>query len=218
MIDFIAFNAVFNKIPVYRGGQSTYPFFPNFFFQPLELRIIVFRNNWLLDHINIVKTIVSSEGENFCRNDYHQSSEKKGLAGIEPATPPPPLVLKPERFRSVGMVVELRTQGCWLESPARPIFFFMIDDIQCDRMNFSQDGCPLFRRWLCGKAASGLERISCGIQVNPFPNKPWFLRVCHTYLSETLLEKEKLLETSNFSFYPQCFLPFLRTFRHLHQD
>ena len=52
---------------------------------------------------------------------------------------------------------------------------------------------------------------------NSFPNKPWFLRVCSTRLLKTLWEKEKLLVTSNFSFSPQCFLPFSRTFRHFHQ-
>ena len=35
---------------------------------------------------------------------------------------------------------------------------------------------------------------------NPFPNKPWFLRVCSTGLFKTLWEKEKLLVMSNFSF------------------
>ena len=35
---------------------------------------------------------------------------------------------------------------------------------------------------------------------NPFPNKPWFLRICSTGLWKTLWEKEKLLVTSNFSF------------------
>ena len=36
--------------------------------------------------------------------------------------------------------------------------------------------------------------------INPFPNKPWFLRVCSTSLWKTLWEKEKLLVTSTFSF------------------
>ena len=36
--------------------------------------------------------------------------------------------------------------------------------------------------------------------VNPFPSKPWFLRVCITSLMKTMWEKEKLLVTSNFSF------------------
>ena len=37
-------------------------------------------------------------------------------------------------------------------------------------------------------------------QFNPFPNKPWFLRVCCESLLKTLWEKEKLLLMSNFSF------------------
>ena len=55
---------------------------------------------------------------------------------------------------------------------------------------------------------------------NPFPNKPWLLRVCSTSLLKTMWEKENLLVTSNFSFfhivfYPfgeQCFWSFWRTF------
>ena len=44
--------------------------------------------------------------------------------------------------------------------------------------------------------------------VNPFPNKPWFLRVCSTSLLKTLREKEKLLVTSNFSFSHSVFYLF----------
>ena len=44
--------------------------------------------------------------------------------------------------------------------------------------------------------------------VNPFPNKPWFLRVCSVSLRKTLREKEKLLVTSNFSFSHSVFFPF----------
>ena len=40
---------------------------------------------------------------------------------------------------------------------------------------------------------------------NPFPNKPWFLHVCSIGLLKTLWEKEKLLETCNFSFYHSVF-------------
>ena len=36
--------------------------------------------------------------------------------------------------------------------------------------------------------------------INPFPNKPWFLRVYSMSLLKTLWEKEKLLVMSNFSF------------------
>ena len=35
---------------------------------------------------------------------------------------------------------------------------------------------------------------------NPFPDKPWFLRVCSRSLLKTLSENKKLLVTSNFSF------------------
>ena len=44
--------------------------------------------------------------------------------------------------------------------------------------------------------------------LNPFPNKPWFLRVCSTSLLKTLWEKEKLLVMSNFSFSHGVFYPF----------
>ena len=43
--------------------------------------------------------------------------------------------------------------------------------------------------------------------LNPFPNKPWFLRVCSTSLLRTLWKKEKLLVTSNFSFSHSVFYP-----------
>ena len=43
---------------------------------------------------------------------------------------------------------------------------------------------------------------------NPFPNKPWFLRVCSKRLLKKLWEKGKLLVTSNFSFSHNVFYPF----------
>ena len=43
---------------------------------------------------------------------------------------------------------------------------------------------------------------------DPFPNNPWFLRVCSTSLLKTLWEKEKLLVTSNFFFSRSVFYPF----------
>ena len=58
------------------------------------------------------------------------------------------------------------------------------------------------------------EVLSQGERLNPFPNKPWFLCVCSTSLLKTLREKEKLLDMSDFSFFPvfsACFenlLPF----------
>ena len=46
-------------------------------------------------------------------------------------------------------------------------------------------------------------------RVNPFPNNPWFLRVCCTSLLKTLWEKEKFLVTSKFSFSHSFFYPFV---------
>ena len=46
------------------------------------------------------------------------------------------------------------------------------------------------------------------VSFNPFPNKPWFLRICSTRLLKTLWKKVKLLVTSNFSFSHSVFYPF----------
>ena len=73
---------------------------------------------------------------------------------------------------------------------------------------FLPQGCLLFPRWLSWKVARGF---------NPFPNKPWFLRVCPTSFLKTLWEKEKLLVTSNFSFSHSVFYPFEWTFSQFHQ-
>ena len=45
------------------------------------------------------------------------------------------------------------------------------------------------------------------INLNPLPNKSWFLPVCSTSLLKTLWEKEKLLMKSNFSFSRSVFYP-----------
>ena len=52
---------------------------------------------------------------------------------------------------------------------------------------------------------------------SPFRNRPWFLCVCSTSLLKTLWEKDILLVTSNFSFFPQCYLSILRAFCLFHQ-
>ena len=60
--------------------------------------------------------------------------------------------------------------------------------------------------------------LECERVINPFPNKPWFLRVCSSSLFKTLWEKEKLLITAISPFptvfsthvyplFPLCFLP-----------
>ena len=69
------------------------------------------------------------------------------------------------------------------------------------------------------------------MSLNPFPNKPWFLRVCTTGILKTLWEKEKLhyryfentvgkkeiARNEQFLLFPQCFLPIWRTFCHFHR-
>ena len=85
--------------------------------------------------------------------------------------------------------------------------------------------CPKFVIWenvnkyrfrsACAHCAGWPDSIFFVDILNPFPTKPWFLCGCSTSLLKTLWEK--LIVTRNFSFSPQCFLPFRRTFRHCRQ-
>ena len=45
-------------------------------------------------------------------------------------------------------------------------------------------------------------------RINPFPNKPLFLRVCCASLLKTPWDKKKLLVTSNFFFFHSVFYLF----------
>ena len=56
--------------------------------------------------------------------------------------------------------------------------------------------------------------LSVGKSINPFPNKPWFLRVCSKYLLKTLWEKEKLLYLA-ISHFPSVFSTHLDNFLQL---
>ena len=54
--------------------------------------------------------------------------------------------------------------------------------------------------------------------VNPFPNKPWFLRVCKTSLLKKTKQKKKktvgkgeISRNEQFLLFPQCLLSFWRT-------
>ena len=59
------------------------------------------------------------------------------------------------------------------------------------------------KAWIC------LVQLGLMVMVfNPFPNKPWFLRVGSTSPFKAQCEKEKLLVTSNFSFSHRVFYPF----------
>ena len=56
------------------------------------------------------------------------------------------------------------------------------------------------KEYTCEIHSSIIYHSKVMANVNPFPNKTWFLRVCRISLLKTLWEKEKLLEMSNFSF------------------
>ena len=52
------------------------------------------------------------------------------------------------------------------------------------------------------------ESNICFLVKGPYPNNSWFLRVCISSFLKTLLEKKKLLVTSNFSLSHSVFYPF----------
>ena len=56
----------------------------------------------------------------------------------------------------------------------------------------------------------------CRTRVNPFANKPWFLRVCSRSLLKTL-GKGEIAHNEQFLLFPQCFQPLWRTFLLIHQ-
>ena len=53
--------------------------------------------------------------------------------------------------------------------------------------------------------------------VKPFPNKPWFLRVCGTGLSKNTVGKGEIARNEQFLLFPQRFIPFCTTFHNFHQ-
>ena len=52
--------------------------------------------------------------------------------------------------------------------------------------------------------------------LNPFPNKPCYLRVCSTRLLKTL-GKGEIARNDQFLLFPQCFLAFWIAFSHVYQ-
>ena len=66
------------------------------------------------------------------------------------------------------------------------------------QINASPDEPNMQKRTFVAKGT--IKPTSRSRFVHSFPNKPWFLGVCSTSLLKTVLEKEKLLITSNFSF------------------
>ena len=66
---------------------------------------------------------------------------------------------------------------------------------------------PCYRLWLKRPEKYNILAETFNISINPFPNKPWFFRICSTKLLRTLWKKEKLLITRNFSFSDSVFYP-----------
>ena len=53
--------------------------------------------------------------------------------------------------------------------------------------------------------------------LNPFPNKPWFLRVCSTFFFLKTVGKGENARDEQFLLFQQCFLPIWRAVCHFHQ-
>ena len=79
-----------------------------------------------------------------------------------------PLQFSAEPYSSVGSLQYLRTASLWFDPGSANILFFLsIEDSHCD----DSHRCPLLRQWVCGKAASDLERIMCEVLVKRTPGK-----------------------------------------------
>ena len=59
--------------------------------------------------------------------------------------------------------------------------------------------------------------VKVDIVLNPFPNKPWFLRVCSRSRFENTVGKGEIARNEQFLLYPHCFLPVWRAFCYFHQ-
>ena len=65
------------------------------------------------------------------------------------------------------------------------------------------------------RTVSFIRTVIVNLEFNPFPNKPWFLRVCSTSLENTV-GKGEIAHNEQFLLFPQCFLPLERTFCQFH--
>ena len=72
---------------------------------------------------------------------------------------------------SVGSVADLRTEGRWFDPQPGQYSFRGLMIVIARKDSFLSHRCPLFRQWLCEKAASGLKRIMCGVLVKRTPGK-----------------------------------------------
>ena len=85
-----------------------------------------------------------------------------------------------------------------------PLMYFFLIILQYLERRFNSKSAKL-----TGTIIMIVQQVDEVITFNPFPNKPWLLRVCSTSLLKTLREKKKLLVTSNFFFSHIVFYPFV---------
>ena len=69
---------------------------------------------------------------------------------------------------SIGSVHDLRTGGLRFDHQLGQYSFLGLMIVIATGF---VPRCPLFQQWLCGKAASGLERTLCGVLVKRTPGK-----------------------------------------------
>ena len=77
------------------------------------------------------------------------------------------MTLKAEPNSSVGSVADLGTGGSWFDQRLGQYSFRGLTIVIATGFVLPSltHCCPLFRQWSYGKAASGLERILCGVLV-----------------------------------------------------
>ena len=104
-------NGLYRRFPQYVSNISSASAPIDAFLEFLKpvLGTIFFLSHWLLSHITIVETMGSGERKiKFCRNDYHQSSERiLSEPGIEPATFCSPVLPSEPRGSAQQMVVNI---------------------------------------------------------------------------------------------------------------
>ena len=72
---------------------------------------------------------------------------------------------------SAGSVADLRTRGRSFDPRLGQYAFQGLMIVIATGFIPLSHRCPLFRQWLCGEAACGLERILCRVLVERTPGK-----------------------------------------------
>ena len=109
---------------------------------------------------------------------------------------------------SVGSVADLRTRGCWFD-PRLSQYSFQGLMVVVATGFIPLSPLSVVLTMVMWKSSQWLgKNILWSTIVNPFPHNNTFWHPWETSLLKTLLEKEKLLIMSNFSFSHKVFYPF----------